>query len=351
MDIDTQVDEALQQLEDDDLLDEMVEQAQKNTIPVRPVRPQQPELVKDLASHNFFGVFVSEKEFNTAWSHFVINIDEDNFPVNSCVALSTDFLSNIIHLGTNVYNKKGVDVDWGQKNDLLQWKELIPTIEEVDLKHNILFNEPVKNYDTFKESFKSSIILNILMPLLEKYPDKNHIMKKDTVYVIIPFGYNIVGGSGHQLSMIIDLNQLYMVYKSIEEHWQKTYTLHSGQTYIGEISNYEKFTTLYTIDMSLFNNMVRFIDNMTNSGESISNPPTELSTWIDMTFAESVEKANQANREFVVIIDVITFSTPLSECATQVIVGGKKNKKKKNTTKKKKKTTKKKKKTTKKKKK
>jgi hypothetical protein len=148
--------------------------------------------------------------------------------------------------------------------------------------------------------------------------------------------------------MIIDLNQLYMVYKSIEEHWQKTYTLHSGQTYVGEISNYEKFTTLYTIDMSLFNNMVRFIDNMTNSGESISNPPTELSTWIDMTFAESVEKANQANREFVVRIDVITLSTTLSECSTQVIVGGKKKKKKKKTTKKKKK---KKKKTTKKKKK
>ena len=225
--------------------------------------------------------------------------------------------------------KKALMLIGVQKNDLLQWKELIPTIEEVDLKHNILFNEPVKNYDTFKESFKSSIILNILMPLLEKYPDKNHIMKKDVVYVIIPFGYNIVGGSGHQLSMIIDLNQLYMVYKSIEEHWQKTYTLHSGQTYIGEISNYEKFTTLYTIDMSLFNNMVRFIDNMTNSGESISNPPTELSTWIDMTFAESVEKANQANREFVVRIDVITLSTPLSECATQVIVGGKKKKKKK----------------------
>jgi hypothetical protein len=270
-----------------------------------------------LHANHFFGIFITEKEYNSLLINLSIKLDTSIYPENSCVALSAEYLTDIIHSTSQFYNITGYDVDWKQTNHIEQWKKLIPVFDlygnKILLKDNNIIDNPnirYLYYDRFVQIFSLSILNNIILPFLKKFPAKD-FPKKDTKYIVIPFGYNVAPHRGHQLSIIIDLDKLYD---------KRNIEILSNQSYI--------FQALHIISRITY-----FVDNLTHTGES---KQTDFFDWLEFTFNKQIKIFNNGR----LIMGPFIIFTPIENCATVAMVGrGKKKggkKKRKKFTKKKK---------------
>ena len=219
-----------------------------------------------------------------------------------------------------------IDVDWDEKFEINQWKKLIPMLDSADIKlyRKIIIDQKILNLEEFQNDFRSSVIINIIIPVLEKYnlSKTNQYPIINPRYILIPFGWNIKNGTGHQLTMGIDIHQLNKLSKFLKKNIlvEKRYKNIKGQTYIDRTSKFNLYSEI--LEYPNFDKLIFFVDNMTQNYTSIENSPTYFYDWIALTFSNKIGDHVQ--------LDTIIVNNQVSELSTHIIVGGKKKTKKKN---------------------
>ena len=183
---------------------------------------KQPDLSINLHKDYFLGVFISESTLQ----NILINKSalEDEYLVESqCVPISMYLLARSLEANSSFYKNHsleeltGVGREKFSKNSSKVIQDVFPSVDVAGDRCDTLFN--YKNiysaqYDSFTPELALGIVYNIIIPFLKRYPNKSLIGTTNKNYIIVPFGYNIIGiktkvNDGHQLLMVIDIQKLY----------------------------------------------------------------------------------------------------------------------------------------------
>ena len=193
----------------------------------------EPNLSIKLSSENFLGIFIK----NTTLKKILrkkIDIDigtGDEYTIeDQCVPYSLYLLASAISDKSSLYEDKSMGELTGlgeskfSKDATQVIQDIFPSVDIQGNKCNTIFKfkniYSVQYNATGNPDLSLGIIYDIIIPFLRRYPNKQNIGTTNTDFIIIPFGFNIIGlktkvNYGHQLLMVININYLYEL-KSID---------------------------------------------------------------------------------------------------------------------------------------
>jgi hypothetical protein len=191
---------------------------------------KQPDLTINLHRDYFLGVFISESILQNIVRHK--SAIEDEYLVESqCVPISMYLLARSLEANSSFYKNHsledltGVGKQSFSKIASKVIQDIFPSVDVEGKRCDTLFN--YKNiysaqYGAFTPDLSLGIVYNIIIPFLKRYPKESLIGTTNKNYIIIPFGYNIIGiktkvKDGHQLLMVIDIQKLYGIKHDVSE--------------------------------------------------------------------------------------------------------------------------------------
>lgn len=191
----------------------------------------EPDLSIKLNSDYFLGVFIKTTLENILRKKMDIDIGaDDEYTIeDQCVPYSLYLLASAISDKSSLYEGKsmakltGLGESKFSKDASQVIQDIFPSVDVMGNKCNTTFkfkNFYSVQYNTDYPDLSLGIIYDIIIPFLRRYPNKKNIGTTNNDYIIIPFGYNIIGlktkvNYGHQLLMVININYLYKL-KSID---------------------------------------------------------------------------------------------------------------------------------------
>lgn len=183
---------------------------------------KQPDLTCNLHNDYFLGVFISE----SILQNILINksaLEDDYLVESQCVPISMYLLARSLEDNSLFYKNHsleeltGVGKQTFSKNVSKVIQDIFPSVDVEGKRCDTLFkykNIYSAQYGAFTPELSLGIVYNIIIPFLKRYPNKSLIGTTNKNYIIVPFGYNIIGiktkvNDGHQLLMVIDIQKLY----------------------------------------------------------------------------------------------------------------------------------------------
>ena len=192
----------------------------------------EPDLSIKLNSDYYLGVFIKNTTLDKILREKLdidIGADDEYTIEDQCVPYSLYLLASAISDKSSLYEGKsmakltGLGESKFSKDASQVIQDIFPSVDVMGNKCNTTFkfkNFYSVQYNTDYPDLSLGIIYDIIIPFLRRYPNKKNIGTTNNDYIIIPFGYNIIGlktkvNYGHQLLMVININYLYKL-KSID---------------------------------------------------------------------------------------------------------------------------------------